>query len=282
VTPGARSPDRNGAEDPRPNGVYISQVARILGVSASVVRGWESEGLIAPSRTPSGYRVFSVHDVERLRRIRDLMQGEGLNAAGVRRVLEANGSRAREPHDVQPAPHPGDRIQMLRKRRGVSLRALASMTGLSASSISAVERGLSAPSVGTLQRLAAALDVTVPKLLGTPQGQHNMVVRPRERPVIAMETPGVRFENLYAVETVLQSMLITVEPGHGSQESYSHEGEEFLFVVEGQFELTLDELYTHRLEAGDAMTFPSSRPHRWCNPGTVTTVTVWVNTPPTF
>jgi len=97
-----------------------------------------------------------------------------------------------------------------------------------------------------------------------------------------METPGVLFENLYAIDTVLQSILISVEPGHGSQESYSHEGQEFLYILEGHLEITLDELYTYRLGPHDAMTFHSTRPHRWHNPGDVRTVIVWINSPPTF
>jgi quercetin dioxygenase-like cupin family protein len=89
-------------------------------------------------------------------------------------------------------------------------------------------------------------------------------------------------ENLYDVDTILQSMLITVEPGGGSQESYAHEGEEVLYVIEGEIDMTLDEIDTYRLEPGDAMTFHSTRPHRWTNPGEITAVIVWINTPPTF
>jgi DNA-binding transcriptional MerR regulator/mannose-6-phosphate isomerase-like protein (cupin superfamily) len=256
-------------------------VARILGVSPSVLRTWESEGLVTPARTPSGYRVFSPEDLERVRRIRDLIQGEGLNPAGVRRLLDDD-ARGADERVSPPRPHAHERIQMLRKRKGMSLRTLAAESGLSASSVSAIERGISAPSVGTLQRLAAALGTTVPKLLDAPRPHRQLVVRPHERQVLDMETPGVLFENLYAIDTVLQSILISVEPGHGSQESYSHEGQEFLYILEGHLEITLDELYTYRLGPRDAMTFHSTRPHRWHNPGDVRTVTVWVNTPPTF
>lgn len=96
------------------------------------------------------------------------------------------------------------------------------------------------------------------------------------------ETPGVIMQNLYDIHTVLQSMLITVDPGAGNLDSYAHEGEEFLYLIDGQLDLTLDEIDTYRLRAGDAMTFASTRPHRWVNPGTVKTTIVWVNTPPTF
>ena len=265
----------------RPHGLYISQVTRILGISPTVLRAWERERLVTPRRTESGYRVFSPEDMQRLHRIRSLIQDEGLNPAGVRRLLESEGDFPQE-RASPPLPRVHDRIQMLRKRMGMSLRMLAKMSGLSASSVSAIERGLSAPSVGTLQRLAAALDTTVPRLLDASHPQQNLVVRSYDRQVLDMETPGVVFENLHAVDTALQSILITVMPGHGSVESYRHEGEEFLFVLEGQLELTLDELHTYRLEARDAMTFQSLRPHRWMNPGEVPCVIVWVNTPPTF
>lgn len=282
----ANSPGNNHdgatATTPRPQGIYISQAARILGVSPSVLRMWEAEGLTQPERTSSGYRVYSVTEVERLRRVRDLIQRDGLNPAGVRRLIEGEAPPARAERATPPTEHVGVRVQRARKRQGVTLRALAAATGLSASSVSAVERGLSAPSVGTLQRLAKGLDTTVPKLLGTPQPSPSLVVKPDERPVIEMETPGVRFENLYAVDTVLQSILISVEPGCGTNESYSHEGEEFLYVTAGALELTLDELHTYTLEQHDAMTFASTRPHRWRNPGDETAVIVWVNTPPTF
>jgi transcriptional regulator with XRE-family HTH domain len=251
-----------GAAD-RPSGLYIKQVAQILGVSASVLRAWENENLVTPGRSASGYRVYSAQDVDQLRHIRDLIQNEGLNAAGPSNLVH-------------------ERIQALRKRQGSTLRELAAATGLSASTISAIERGVSAPSVGTLHRLAEALQTTVPVLLGTPANPRRLVVRQHERQVLEMGTPGVRFENLYSVETTLQSILISADPGQGSQESYSHEGEEFLYVLHGQLEITLDELYTYRLGPQDAMTFQSPRPHRWFNPGKVRTSILWVNTPPTF
>jgi len=272
--------DRKGDVTEHPSGLYIKQVAQMLGVSPSALRAWENEHLISPGRSGSGYRVYTAEDVERLRHIRDLIQNDGLNAAGVRRLLEKDGGWT--PPPPSPADPVHERLQQLRKRQGSTLRELAATTGLSASTISAIERGVSAPSVGTLRRLAEALHTTVPQLLGTPVNPRRLVVREHERQVLEMGAPGVRFENLYSVETTLQSMLITADPGQGSQESYSHEGEEFLYILEGQLELTLDELHVYRLGPRDAMTFHSSRPHRWYNPGRIRTSILWVNTPPTF
>jgi DNA-binding transcriptional MerR regulator/mannose-6-phosphate isomerase-like protein (cupin superfamily) len=281
-TPGSVTTEqgRRPASGNRPVGVYITQAARIAGVSPSLVRAWENEGLVSPARTDSGYRVFSPHDLERLRQIRDLMRRDGLNAAGVRRALSNAGS-ANGNRPTRSVPSVGERIRAFRRRQGLSLRAVASVTGISPSAISAVERGHSTPTVGSLQRLAHAFGTTVPSLLGTPEPHRRLVVRASERPML-FEAPGVIMENLFDVDTILQSMLITVDPGAGNRDSYAHEGEEFLFVIVGQLDLTLDEIDTYRLHAGDALTFASTRPHRWANPGAVKTVIVWVNTPPTF
>jgi DNA-binding transcriptional MerR regulator/uncharacterized cupin superfamily protein len=270
---------RGAADNSRPAGVYINQAARIVGVSPSLIRLWEVEGLVSPARTSSGYRVFSTRDIERLRYVRDLIQREGLNAAGVRRLLTSTG--AAEATERRRSIALGEKLRGLRRRKGLSLRALGELTGLSPSSISALERGLSSPTVGSLHRLAIAFETTVPSLMGTPEPHERMVVRPHERTLLFGD-PGVRMENLYDVPTILQSMLVTVEPGAGSHESYAHEGEEVVYMVEGELDLTLDESTTYRLGPGDAMTFVSSRPHRWLNPGTVTASIVWVNTPPTF
>ncbi len=260
-------------------GFYIKQTASIVGVSPAQIRAWENRGLLTPARTPSGYRVFSPQDIERLRYIRDQILRDGLNPAGVRRMLSITDAKI---GNKRPRSMPvGERIRTLRRRSGLSLRAVATLTGLSPSSISAVERGLSSPTVGSLHRLAVAFKTTIPILMGTPEPHQRLVVRPHERTLL-FGAPGVEMENLYDTETFLQSMLITIEPGAGSQESYSHEGEEMLYVIEGEIEMTLDEIDNHRVQAGDAMTFHSTRPHRWTNPGAVTAVIVWVNSPPTF
>jgi DNA-binding transcriptional MerR regulator/quercetin dioxygenase-like cupin family protein len=284
VPPARGLPGRPGfkrpSHDRKPVGVYIRQAAAVVGVSPALLRAWEAEGLIRPARTPSGYRVYDAADIERLRHIRDLIRRDGLNPAGVRRLLDLDTSVLPE---ANGGLHIGERIGLLRRKRRVSLRKLADLTGLSPSYISSLERSLSKPSVASLQKLAAALGTNVPTLLGErPQPAANPVVRPHERPLPKMEVPGVKFENLSIVETDLEPLLMTIEPGAGSRESYQHGGEEFLYMLEGYLELTLDEMYTYSLGPGDAMTFASGRPHRWWNPGEVDAVIVWINTPPTF
>lgn len=72
----------------------ISVAAELVGVHPQTLRAYEREGLIDPARTGGGSRRYSEEDLERLRRIQDLT-GEGLNLAGVRKVLQLEAEVAR-------------------------------------------------------------------------------------------------------------------------------------------------------------------------------------------
>ena len=70
-------------------GVYIISVAaELAGVHPQTLRTYERKGLLKPSRTSGGTRRYSDRDVQRVQLIQDLTQGEGVNLAGVMRILE--------------------------------------------------------------------------------------------------------------------------------------------------------------------------------------------------
>ena len=69
--------------------VYIISVAaRMLGIQTQTLRYYERLGLVEPARTKGNQRVFSNSDIERVRRIRGLMDDLGVNLAGVEVVLK--------------------------------------------------------------------------------------------------------------------------------------------------------------------------------------------------
>jgi MerR family transcriptional regulator/heat shock protein HspR len=72
--------------DQRPR-YMISVAADIVGMHPQTLRIYETKGLLRPGRTPGGTRLYSEHDLERLREIQRLTTELGLNLAGVRRVL---------------------------------------------------------------------------------------------------------------------------------------------------------------------------------------------------
>jgi len=66
----------------------ISVAARILGVQTQTLRYYERLGLLEPQRTSGNQRVYSRREVERVRRIRELMDDLGVNLAGVEVVMK--------------------------------------------------------------------------------------------------------------------------------------------------------------------------------------------------
>lgn len=66
----------------------ISVAARMLGVHAQTLRGYERQGLIAPSRTKGRIRLYSIDDIRRAQQIRRLIEDLGVNLAGVEVILQ--------------------------------------------------------------------------------------------------------------------------------------------------------------------------------------------------
>jgi len=260
----------------------IGHIAQMLGVSAARIRMWEDEGLIVPTRTESGQRRYSMRDYKHLERVRRLVNSGEMTFAGVRATLGTpDAGDVDGADDSSGIPDVGARTKLLRQRAGLSLRELASLIGMSPSALSAFERGNSGPNIGRLSQIAHAIGVTTNDLLGVSSERDALVVRRDERECI-VDAAGLVIENLYASPTVLQSQMVTVQPGSGSGHPMVHDGEEFLTVVEGAIEIVLDATEIYQLNVGDSMSFASTRPHVYRNHGEVVSRVVWVNTPPTF
>ena len=71
----------------------IAVTAELIGVPEATLRLFETKGLLTPSRSDGGTRRYSDDDVERLRRVTDL-RSDGVNLAGIRRVLELEDENA--------------------------------------------------------------------------------------------------------------------------------------------------------------------------------------------
>jgi len=69
----------------------ISVAAELAGMHPQTLRIYEQRGLIEPTRSPKGTRLYSQEDVDRLRRIQELTTQLGMNLAGVERVFELEG-----------------------------------------------------------------------------------------------------------------------------------------------------------------------------------------------
>jgi DNA-binding transcriptional MerR regulator/quercetin dioxygenase-like cupin family protein len=253
----------------------IGDVARRVGVSPSVIRSWESLGLTRPRRTQSKYRLYSADDVKLLKRARFLRKVRGLNAPAIVELLRREG-RARPAANGSAI---GAHLRQLRAKQKLSLAQVARAAGISVGFLSALERSQMSGSVGTLRRLARFYKTNILDFFDA-TGASSRQVRPPQRKVL-QAGPGVRMELLAWGNTVMEPHLFRVAPDAGSGDSYTHEGEEFIYVLRGELAITLEK-EEYRLKSGDSFYFESATPHHWRNPGRTETLLLWVNTPPTF
>jgi len=262
---------------PNRNLLRISEVARRLGISSSALRSWETLGLLTPQRTESRYRLYTEADVRLLQRAIFLRRARGLNPPAIVHVLKKQGL-AVAPADARQSP--GHRFRRLRLKRGLSLAQVAQATGVSVGFLSALERGQMRSSVATLRRVARFYKTNLLSFFAT-NGDAPALVHPADRKILET-SPDVRMELLAWGNRAMEPHLFRIKPGGGSGEPYAHEGEEFLHVLRGEFEIWLQNQGHYQLKAGDSLYFESSTPHRWKNPGRSEAWILWVNTPPTF
>jgi DNA-binding transcriptional MerR regulator/quercetin dioxygenase-like cupin family protein len=257
----------------------IGDVARLVGVSPSAIRSWENLGLTRPERTASKYRLYTAADVKLLKRARFLRQVRGLNAPAIVQMLKQAGLVRPSSSSNGAASAIGIRLRQLRKNRKLSLAQVAKAAGISVGFLSALERSHMSASVSTLRKLARFYKTNILDFYD-PTESNSHLVSPKQRKVLEAG-PGVRMELLAWGNTVMEPHLFRVAPQAGSGESYSHEGEEFLYVLRGELHIELEE-EKYCLKPGDSFYFESATPHSWKNPGGGETWLIWVNTPPTF
>lgn len=166
----------------------------------------------------------------------------------------------------------GGRLRELREAHNISMRGLATASGLSANALSMIERGKTSPSVSTLYKLADALGVSITAFFGAEAEKHQVVfIKSDARPRMAFSR-GV-FEGLGGEQFVgrVEPFMLTLESGASSgPSSISHSGHEFVFCLRGSLEYHVEkEIF--QLEAGDSLLFASKLSHRWRNPGRVVT-----------
>lgn len=162
-----------------------------------------------------------------------------------------------EPSVDRTLDHVGQRLKALRRRRDLTLTALAEATGISASTLSRLEAGLRRPTLEQLLPLARVYGTTLDELVDAP----------------ATGNPRV---NLRAIPCADGSVILPLTRRPGGVQAYkfvkpagrddatptlrSHEGHDWVYVLNGTLRLVLgDQDLT--LEAGEAAEFDTRTPH---------------------
>jgi quercetin dioxygenase-like cupin family protein len=161
----------------------------------------------------------------------------------------------------------GLEVKRMRERAGLSLRAFADRAGFSPSFISQLENGQVSPSIASLEKIAAQLNMTVKDFFAASSGHDTPVIRAAERPTFRSSWSKAQVAALTSMGTghALEALMVTLEPGgesakHPSPTRY----DQFAIVFSGTLELTLGD-ETLVLAAGDAVQIAAGLGHRWVN-----------------
>lgn len=173
----------------------------------------------------------------------------------------------------------GDRLRELREARNISMRTLATKSGLSANALSMIERGKASPSVSTLYKLAEALGVSITSFFGSDAERKQVVFLKSDERTRVSFTRGI-FEGLGGENFVgrVEPFMLTLENSANSgPRTMTHSGHEFVFCLRGELEYQVERQLYH-LEAGDSLLFAAHLKHKWRNPGrTVATALIIIS-----
>lgn len=179
----------------------------------------------------------------------------------------------------------GEKIKMLRVAQDITLQDLSAKTGLSIGFLSQLERGQSSPAIASLDKISQALSVEISYFFSLPRQNSKRITRNHEQAVFYIDSSKIiyydRTNDLECdqltpfIQTILpQSDDLNITP-------YSHQGEEFIYVLEGVLTLFLEE-QRFELYPGDSCHIKSNTPHDWANFTGKNTTILSINTPQIF
>ncbi len=206
----------------------------------------------------------------------------------------------------------GHKLRAARLQKHLTLAELSRSAGVSKSMLSRIERDDSSPTITTLEKIASALEVDLGRLLSdpdagvvsaspdrdalpaSPSGRSLVteakngyeppavaVVRARQRKRLVMPWEA-DYEMLCPdMQHAIEFIQINYPVGGGSDDFYSHDGEECGVVLQGRFRGIVGDQELI-LDVGDSVYYSSSIPHRWENAGDVEAKAIWAVTPPSF
>lgn len=170
------------------------------------------------------------------------------------------------PEHTPPEMLVGRNLRDLRTKRGLSLRALAELSGLNVNTLSLVENGKTSPSVGTLQQLAQAMGVPITTFFEEEQVEKRIVYTPADqRPIAAFGSTQMHNLGKDLAGKVVQPFVVTLQPGMGSGDRMIvHTGHEFVYCLEGSIHYRINQ-EEFILNKGDSIVFEAHLPHCWEN-----------------
>lgn len=175
-----------------------------------------------------------------------------------------------EKHDQKEENIPvGTRIRKIREIQGMDIESLASIAGIDAKYLQDIESLKAFPDLGTIIRLSKALKISTGLIIDEQSGLPYVVIRKNERRKITRKISGKKDHPHYeyislssgVISRHMESFIVRLTSNvYYAQDLSSHEGEEFLYVLEGAMKIKLADK-EETLHAGDSIFYHSTIPH---------------------
>jgi transcriptional regulator with XRE-family HTH domain len=161
----------------------------------------------------------------------------------------------------------GKRIKKLREEKGISLADLSNLTGFDVIRLEDIENGKEEPQLGTVMKLSKALDSAIGRLVSGVGNKLYSITRKNERKQITRSSSATNKKNVYSYMSLapevqgrhMEALIVQLEKSEEKDLSV-HNGEEFIFVLEGVVSLTIAS-ETFDLDPGDSAYYLSTTSH---------------------
>jgi len=261
----------------------INQVAKMLGVVSATIRNWEKNGLITVKRSASNYRVFTLDDIETLKKIKEYSIDKHMGIHAIKMLLPKAGAEDVEAYVEQQKEIfyskklMSEKWREIRKQQGYTLEEVSKAVGVSVAHLSNLENGGNI-SLDLINKLAHFYRES-PLYFMTPTAQENHLVRKGVgEPIQLKNDPGLEMVSLIAMrEHTMYPVLCTVEPGCGNLTPHTHNGEEMVYVLSGVVEYRLNDDPPYILHPGDTFYYRGSDLHSWQNISTKPAKLLWIH-----
>ena len=266
----------------------IKEASEQVGVVPATIRNWEKAGVINVKYTRTGYRVFTLDDIELLKKIKKKSEESKLHLNELREMFNPNRgedfqfqNRSRT-YDTSTASKRflGSKWKQCRLEKGYNLEEVASHIGISASYLSKIENGGVNVSFEVLKNIAAFYGENILYYLQSEtKKEPGPYLRSSDMDIIPMGIEGLEIREVVPLtQSTINVLHYTIQPGV-SKCNNPHSGEEVIYAIKGSLTVTLDNEDVYVLSEGDSLTFSSKKPHSWINSSGEVTECLWIYTP---
>jgi len=148
----------------------------------------------------------------------------------------------------------------------MTLSDVAKKSGLSISFISQVERSISSVTLTSLKKISEALGVNVSYFFNQQTSKKANISRHEDRKSIDYQNAKFNYSSLLGnfQNPLFEPIVAKLLPGETQVKPYTHEGQEFIYVLSGILTVVLED-EEHLLYQGDSLHIESTTPHTWFN-----------------